>query len=618
MPKPFLSRGFDTIIKARPYLIPTFAAIIFLILLNISNPGFVASDTSWQSAKIAQYRIIYMNPDEKQGGIGRFRLRYASWQNPHVLVQAERACVLRVSAIRPGAAPENMYRSDKNCDPTAMVNLRSHLREGEDALTLEIELGTIKAHRSMLFISPVLLGTHALSTMACIGLGLSLAWLAWLAALRCGLERKSALLLVAAGGYFACWLVLYSHFSYSNDLYAHLMAINHMAEFHKHLDDNLGISFHPDGYYILAAVVYKLAMSGGAIHPMLALRLFSLALFFGYCLLGLLLMQALLSSRSRAYYLGQACFLLWPVHIQLATRINNDIPLYTIWGLALYALARWQQGRQPHWLAIALAACGAGFLFKSNIAVALLIACVFMACGKAWRDGLRHAPRTVVFVCGGLLLTGLFINYHTNTTFIKDLFLTVKTGGVMEKRGPEYPFIQPNQARYFLTFHPGEFFAMPFATTYYSSDYWSFLLKTSLYGERKWHYYTLARVMNGSLLALIGTYGVLLSGMAWQRRAQARLWLPYVAAAGLPVLASATYARMYSVFFVTQDFRYIVPMLPPLALGFVWAADNAHGRAARVLAGAMIFSAVALALCGMMMYLGQAAYLLEHQGIASL
>lgn len=595
------SCSFHTIIQARPYLIPALAAIFFLAVLQVLSPAVLPAALTSADLRAAAERAFPAKSDAQYEGKAQFSIRFSSWQNPWLTLYAPRGCLHAVTALRPGSEAQVLHESER-CATALRLRLPGADADGR-LLSLDVALEHIRNGETPVYVAPALL-EHMPTALACLGFAGALAALGWRVARGCGLECAMAALLVAASCYYGSWLALRSHFAYTNDVYNHLAAMNHMSWHWEHLKGNMGVSFHPDGYYMLSGLVNLLAMQGAALHPVLVLRLLSLALFFGYALCALLMLQDLL-PRGRATLLAAACFLLWPSHILLATRINNDLPVYFAWGVALLGLSRWQRGRGPRWLATALMAGGAGMLCKSNAALPLLIAAGFMLYGPMGGRLLRILRSNALLVGVAALTLGAAATLRINHIFVRDFLRMLGTQGMLW-HDAAFPFMHPERLDYYLTFHLRDFFEMPFALTYHSSDYWSFLLKTSLYSERKWHFYTLARIMNALLLALLASYALAVARLGWRMRRQVRRWLPYAAAVLMPVAGSLLYAHMYPMFFVTQDFRYIVPVLPPLALGFALACQHASSAFDRAACAVMQASAVLLAACGVALYWGQA------------
>lgn len=422
------------------------------------------------------------------------------------------------------------------------------------------------------YISSVWFGEHWPSTLACMGLFLMAA--AWLLVIAraLGLDDGAAIILALGMGYFALWLHIWPDLRYTNDLDGHLAYLRYMSDRWNHpYGYAWKESFHPPLYYFFAGMAYKLASTTGLLHPLLAVRMFSLLLYLTFCCYGLRTLREAITRENLPYYIGCLLVVFWPSSILFATRINNDIALATVWAAAFYYLARGHRERSTTDLYLAITLTGLAFMIKSTAfiiaaIVGSVILCVLLSGRIAWRS-LKSKGFTLSVL---LLLLGITVSFGRliYTSFDPDAAQT-HFGGARH---------DPADLHHFLTFSAAQFVREPFITFYSEPGFLNYFLKTMLYGQFSWRTFAFVswwpQAINVTLLAfLVMTFWgsiVAVYEKRWREDQLPHLLAIFWSIAALAVL------MVLKQWIVGQEFRFVAPMLIPLVILFVRGMETAR------------------------------------------
>jgi hypothetical protein len=404
------------------------------------------------------------------------------------------------------------------------------------------------------------------------------------------------------------YLVATPHVERAHDPLAHLAYVDYLLDHHALPRAHDGYEFYqPPLYYLTAALLEgalrALRFADGAVLG--ALQLESVACELGFA--GFAVATARLwIDRIPACDVGRglwsldglaalctALLLLWPSSVLHSVRIGNDDLTYLLFGGALYFASRWwlarPEGKRAHFLAAAGFA-GLGMLTKTNSVVLFAVLGVLLV-ARILHDRERRvrvliawtAPLALLFVLtaaaalhesvagalagqqGNLLVP----NTHLNST-------ALEVG---------------NHARNFLWFdfktYLGEAFTSPWEDEKGRQFFWNYLVKTSLFGE-----WTYARTAASDLAVLLSIGCLLLLAVVvvrvlLLRRAQLFDELPMLVTAVL-LVSSLALLRMKIPSSCTGDFRYVLPVLLPLAYGYVRGLACLRGRGWRRVATASL------------------------------
>ena len=508
-------------------------------------------------------------------------------------------CVQQVYVSRSADAGEQAILKVPLCRLKEM-DLAPYLRAGINHVRMDIQAAE-EADTLPVYIMPVLWGAHLPSTLAIAVLFLCMARGLFSILRRLWLDRMAAAIVVAGMCYCALWLHLRPDEQYTADLVGHLEYIAYMAqsvwanpyEFQGY--ENMQIPF----YYFVGARISNAVATSNVVSPLFALRLLSLALYMVFCVYGARTLSEALARRTYVDYLALVLLVFWPVGINTASNISNDIGLYAAWGAAFYYLCQWHRHRRAASLQWALIATGACFLMKSTaiLPFGIVGASVFYALWKRQLPMAAVLQNKVILAVGVLLAAIVFsagkIVYASTAFQHADALQMHFLGGVW--RFP-YP------ASYFMTFSLSDFIAYPYVMfREHEPSFLNYFLKTMLYSPFNHPHVegALPAAMNVLLLFLLVS---ILGLMIRSRRTLTEIF-PYVVGTILPFLAvlCLTIIDHYE---HVQNFRYIFPMLHPLVVLFAIGIESAgETRTGKLLQGAGLLAAVGLPVLGVALYL---------------
>ncbi|MDW8349111.1 MAG: hypothetical protein RML49_02445 [Verrucomicrobiae bacterium] len=391
---------------------------------------------------------------------------------------------------------------------------------------------------------------------------------------------------------------------------AYVMAIVERGRLPK-VDEGF-VFYHAPFYYLLGAAVWWCSEVCGAPNPYQALQVLAVVLF-GLYLAGGVLAIFQLVQRPGLQALAAAVFCFWPGGIMHSIRLGNDALLYALsaWGIFL-GFRWWRRMREEgwslggvwrgEWVWSALCAAAA-FYAKSNglvlvgwLGMMLCIVCVGMVYREAAllriRDGVRGAEcvwkglRRMQWGrylrCLGVLLgvtalfVGLYLARNLKAINFKDPNFSMAQA-LVPNAGALNPgmWVETN-LRSFLVFDPFSFMSIIYTNPYNEEGkkhFWNYLFKTSLFGEYgvggrrhdDWAWW-----LNFNFVLLLGmvVYGLV-------RYVEADWW-EKVPVYTLIVLyfASMIYFRMKVHYGCANEFRYILPVLVPMAMVIAEAATR--------------------------------------------
>jgi hypothetical protein len=383
------------------------------------------------------------------------------------------------------------------------------------------------------------------------------------------------------------WVTPYT--TRGHDADEHLAYVQYLFGHHALPKASEGYAFyHPPLYYLASALVRgTLAAAGfGAHEIVVALQLQSMLFNLGFVAFAAAtarlwidripvaeLGRRLWSARALALLCG-ALIALWPSCIMHAARIGNDDLTYLCFGGALYFGSRWWlAGREARPACFYLAAgWGAlGMISKTNSLIifavlgTLLVARLIENRERRLRVILAYvAPLAALFA----IATGIALHEAIGATLSgkQDVLLVANA----HQNSPK--LLVGNRAANYLWLDLRTFVTVPFTSAWDDDKgrqyFWNYLLKTSLFGE--WTFPQSAASDLGTILSILCLIMFLLvfAGL-WLRSArelygELPLWTLAVFLVG-----SLALIRMKIPNSCTGDFRYILPVLLPLAFAYV-------------------------------------------------
>lgn len=333
------------------------------------------------------------------------------------------------------------------------------------------------------------------------------------------------------------------------------------------------VFYHPPAYYIVGAVIFKLA---DLLHfpPTEALQALAIVFWLVFLTSSIATFQFLLPSRRAVFWGAAISLALWPSGIIRSVGLGNDIPLYACFGLIAWFMCRWWKSgdRVSFWWMSVLSALA--ILIKSNgvVAVAavgtLLLVRFFLRKGhkkcKAFMDG-------VIF--GFVVLVGVAASFAVRIFYYMkgelSNWLVSNAGGLGDS------LRVPVSVKAFIPLDIPTFITEPFVNSYLDStgraNFWNFLMRSSLSGEFSFDGAVQKYIAYGWGVALVLLFLASLFSipklfhMRWQYIYRQMPIIVLIVSWLLSMIAF----RIMLPFACSNDFRYITPILMPLLL--VWA-----------------------------------------------
>jgi hypothetical protein len=565
------------------YIIPIFLFLYSLAALAALSPK--ALPVTEGHPKEADFEHLYsVSLKEYKVEHLAFKIDYKSWQNPIFTFVLSRPfpsqnClpsleflpkrrdleggVIVVDLLSKGGAKETDYCNEYR------VDFSKHLKEGHNKIVilglnnLQDEFQAKKDGLSV-YVDSKLLGGYWPSTLASLVVVLSVSWFMFSVARNAGFDGIVSTFFAGAFVYFSLWLLLRPNATYTPDLSDHLNYIYYMAKsiFANPYEYNQHISFHPPLYYFVAARVVNFSTILGGISEITALRFSTLVLYMFLPLYGLRTLALFVRPKGAAYYTGAALILLWPLAVDKASNISNDVPLFVAWAASFYYLCRWTKTLEPRLLCYAMAWAGLGFMIKSSIMLmVLMIAVLVMRMLLKRRVAFKTLITTREYWIGcGILAFGMIFNmgrviYHM-LVHEKNVASRYFGGG----HNDVYPL------SYYLSFDVASYVEKPFVTFFSETSLWSYFLKTFLYSpfSRVHHAYAEASVMNVLLLVFLGViFGFILVG-AFKKLRFAPTFV--CSLSFFTCFLGVVCFLLVEKYQHCQNFRYVYPVLVPMAI----------------------------------------------------
>ncbi len=352
----------------------------------------------------------------------------------------------------------------------------------------------------------------------------------------------------------------------------HLDYIKMIAEQLRFPNPTQGWEYHqPPLYYLIAAAVYAFFRAVALIEPMTALQLLSLSLFIIFLYYGLRILQAVITEPFLRF-IAASLLVFWPSGIIHSVRIGNDSLFYALFAAALYAVIRWKQG-SSFWPALVLAALA--LITKANGIILFGIIGIVLLNDLRQTKNFRHFFRmsglaTVFF------LAAFFVNFADNIYYAatqsgQDWLVSNVVNTINSK------LFVVNDPFHYLYFDLKTYLKEPFIDAWHDrygrQFFWNYLLKSSLFSEFSFPGRILAASVMSALSLLIFVYiGI---GMMHARRRQADFIM--FSTLILSILALLLY-RIKIPVACNTDFRYIFPILIPMAFFFARAIEHFRHR----------------------------------------
>jgi hypothetical protein len=432
-----------------------------------------------------------------------------------------------------------------------------------------------------------------------------LQWLIW--ALAAGalyastvrsLGSNAAVLMVIAFAYYLYWYYYHSHFAYTNDIEGH-------TAYAAYLQGNILDAFsykgseehHPPTYYGIAALWLLLAQDWLQFGFHGALRILSLLMYVPYCVFAIRTVR-LFNTKNNLAYLGYVLILFWPLSILMATRITNDVLVYTLWSAFFYYCLRWVNQSRHMDMVISIMLAALCLMVKTTgIALfGILGLCILYRLftrQTLWRE----LVSPWMFVSYALVLGSVFVNLS------KTMVGYLNAGRVRIYLGNNGKFASTIDS--LLTFDVFAYIADPYIGYFNldrQPDGFTYFAKSLLYGEFVWRYNDLASAVNASFILFLV---VIIAGLVWGLRTRRLSW-----ARMYPLMLMLVIPYVMIVGFVIRqrlpqcmDARFIYPIVIPLIILFTQVLDALQAAGHIKLYRLSVIIGFALPLLGTLHYL---------------
>lgn len=542
--------------------------LAYHLLANI-NPIYYFQNKSGNNYVNATSQPNYVKLRKQASGFSGtylYKLDYQAGQNTDFVVEKfmRHGCIEKIKIISAGSQiSEEVYQrsATSNC---ARVIIKGIDKFKPGTNYIEINLSA-KSESLNLTVNPLLIGSNLSNFLIIAAIYLSIFYFLNIALKQCSITPLSRHFLLSALFCYSFWLHIYPSSGYTNDLNGHIAYAKFMAENWSQAYQYRGPEFfHPPFYYFIAGKLIDFMSADAFINPFLFWRLLSLTCFLTFCFFGLKTIELFFVHKKAILLTTSLIFLFWPLNIIMASRISNDIPQYAAWAAIFYYLFRWLKNEQLKDLAIAIVALGIAFIIKTNAAIpaAIILSLVFIHLikNKNLQSFLKNPSivHAVLFLLLGLLLNQgrLIHDYILNQT---DLAAHLGAGSN-----------DPVSWQHFLGINLKNLFDKPYAHLDPYSHFLNYFLKTTLFGEFDWGFKWIAGIMN---IVLILLAGLTLLGIYPKLRTKDKTCWTCLYMLGIGISALITLMLMKR-WIVTQDFRFIFPLLIPSALLIGNALEN--------------------------------------------
>lgn len=418
-----------------------------------------------------------------------------------------------------------------------------------------------------------------------------------------GIHRGSWLVLAVAAAFYVIHFVYTQPLEHNPDAASHIAYLRYVAENHAIPAPSVcSECHHPPVYYLAAGTLWHALSAAGVADPARGVQLLSLALFLTFVVVSAATLARLV-LRPYQQVLATALVALWPYSILNSTRISNDIGLYATSAWVFYSLVRWYQDGRSRWLASASAIAVLSLFIKESAftLVAAILGVTALGIAKA-ADRRRTAAAALPFVAAMTLIAAL-----------QGIFRGNQAAGILPRvlgsaYKPESAELAPRTLRAYLTFDFKAFLSTPYAEagmrTHRSLEptYWNHLVKSSVLGTRNQFVFHMPGAIDTSTKLAVALNFALLALTAFLAAALAITWRHRSASRPLCLVTVACYVAVGLGFHLIipaghhADFRFIFPVVVPMAVLFVDAMDALRQRGSVLWHGGYLTANVFLAL----------------------
>jgi len=357
--------------------------------------------------------------------------------------------------------------------------------------------------------------------------------------------------------------------AYANDWWGHFQYVLMLAREGRIPPPSAGWEcYQPPFYYWISAKVYNLASFVG-ISPPKTLDWMNFMLSVLFLFVSVSSANALLkSSKSKSVALAMIAF--WPGIIIHSSSLNNDTFVSAFGIISLASSLFWWNERKSRFLVISAISGSLAMAAKVNGILYLCILLEFMVLAIIIERpiSITLVRKFVATLLGTVMIVGLLTWSSVKRSELADNRGDPLVGnfGKLETAEPIYvihnrvcDFSFPDFPHYFL--HP--FFSNDKSLTVVR-NFWSFLLKSSMFGEHRLPTTINQILAEGMSICLVVICVTILFGLYSELRTQ-----PELAVANITLIAALIAFRLKYPHPCSGDFRYIAPVILPSCL--LWA-----------------------------------------------
>jgi len=337
--------------------------------------------------------------------------------------------------------------------------------------------------------------------------------------------------------------------------------------------------FQPPLYYVGGAVVWRWAEFWGLSAPE-TLQAYSVLLWLLFLAASAALINLAVQFRHHHAAYATVALVLWPTGIITSIAINNDVGLYALSSLAMLYMARWWHSHRPAELLLCALFIALALLTKTT-AVVLIATLGLLMLMRLWRHQHWRQWRSwqPMLWSGAVIVTGFALSLGRKILYYQQGRIQDWITGDSNSLLGDWLKV-PAKIGNFLPMDVATFISHPWidltkdATGRY--NFWNVLLRTALTGEysfngtlQEWVSVLWGLLLLAILLTLIIKSKRLTSiNSSWRH-------MPLIIVSFM-WLASLISFRAHASFACNNDFRYLLPVLVPLAIAcsFHRAARN--------------------------------------------
>lgn len=387
-------------------------------------------------------------------------------------------------------------------------------------------------------------------------------------------KNKFLIILILAATVLRIFYLSYTDYDLRTyDVGGHIDYINYISVNHSLPNvDQCWECYQPPAYYIMGALISRISQFIN-LNQNFGLQIFSLLLSFLFLVFSVKTAKIIIIN-DKLMMVAASLVAFWPSGIIHSIRIGNDSLYYAFYAIGFYFVIKWykRENKKDFYLAsvfsvLSLLAKSSGLILVSIFIISLIYK--FIKSDER-KKILKKILIFLLILTAGLALVSyrLLENLHSKNS--ENLFVgNIKSlhGGLSVK----------NELKNYLWFDRHSYFSDPFASPWEDKGgrqyYWNYLLKTSQFGEFGFNFnnfkYVPALAKYINIISLFAIFFFIISLILLFLKENLKkiencnfvLFISIIVS-----LAASMATRARFPFSPIGDFRYIFPVLVPLAI----------------------------------------------------